>query len=161
MLCRLGLSIIVTLSWVALSQAQSFNIDIDIDFGPPSAGAGVPSSAFGAAANTPGFWNSVSGSAHSPLVLRNLDGIKSSARLEGFSGGSTFAVNSSINTGDHALLLNDGKSIDRILGLDFSIEGLQNGRYEVYTYVASLTGLTEIRRTRVTAYQAIGAISQI
>lgn len=153
--------LVAMLSVVGTCHAQSFNIDLNIDFGPPSAGAGVPSSAFGAAADMPGFWNAVSGGDHSPIHLRGLDGVATNSRVEGFAGGSTFAVNNPINTGDYALLMNDGKKIDRILGFDFSIEGLDNGRYEVYTYTSSLTALTEVRRTRVTINQATGPISQI
>lgn len=161
MLCRLGLSIIVTLAWVSISHAQSLNIDLNSDFGPPPVGAGPPSSAFGAAANTPGFWNSVTvgGFPHFPLV--GLDGLATNAFLEGILAGGGGGTNIAINTGDYALLLNDAKGIDRILGLDFSIEGLQNGRYEVYTYTASISNWTEVQRTRVAVSQSIGSLSQI
>ena len=64
---------------LAGASAQSFNIDLDIMAGPPEAGAGAPSSTFGGAAGSVGFWNRVDAAGpRQPTPLASLDGVLTS-----------------------------------------------------------------------------------
>jgi hypothetical protein len=127
---------------------------------PALAGGGAPSSAFRGAAGNPGNWNNISGAGFGTHYLRGLDGGLTNTRIVGPEGGSGGGDAIPINTGDYAKLLNDARSVDRILGLDFKFDGLLNGRYYVFTYLVSITTTTEIRRTRVTIAEGVGPTSQ-
>ncbi|MCE7900375.1 MAG: hypothetical protein DYH07_09810, partial [Armatimonadetes bacterium ATM1] len=85
------------------------NLDIDNNTVPPYAGGGVPSASFGAVAGQPGFWNGMTGSNGDHGLLRDLNGQLTTVRMivEAFSG-ATGAWGYLGNTGDYALLLNDG-----------------------------------------------------
>jgi|SRR5688572_14626794 len=122
-------SISRTIAVVAVSQvsiyanSQGFNVDFD--------GNGLPSFAFGAAANQPGFWNY--GSYDRPLL--GLDGNRSNVRMriEGNSGGSGSNYNPA-NTGDFERLLNDGAHIGSLFQggrMHITITGLEPGKYHV------------------------------
>jgi hypothetical protein len=55
-------------------SAQSVYVDMDIFIGGEELGAGAPSSAFGGAAGTPGYWNQVqAGSAGEAVFLKDID----------------------------------------------------------------------------------------
>ena len=150
-----GFALVVVLGISAGCWAQSFNIDMDAPTFP-ELGGGVPSDSFGGAAQSVGRWNKIPGAGFGTHVLRALDGNLTAAKIVGPEGGGSGGHNIPINTGDYALLLNDARSVDRTFGLDFKFTGLQNGVYEVYTYLVSITFPSQIRRNRVTIYEAIG-----
>ena len=135
------------LAGAALTSAgygQAFNVDMDIFFGSPQGGNGAPSSSFGAAANQPGFWNRSPGSGL--RVLRGLDGYTTSASFEVLSregGWDTLGWENPINTGDYALLLNDGNPVGELLRgnvLTYIFSGLQAGTYKIFTYAVHPQG---------------------
>jgi hypothetical protein len=128
---------------VATAGAQGFNVDLEVGFGGPEGGNGAPSAAFGAAGSQAGFWNAVyAGGPTTEVQLTNLDGSTSQARLiatggTGSYGGSAYLI----NTGDHALLLNDyarlgGESLE----IQYHFTGFTPGRYLIYTYAVNATG---------------------
>jgi hypothetical protein len=122
-------------------RAQSFNLDVgdNLILWP------VPSSAYGAAAAQPGFWNNV----HNPYTtaLADLSGAASAA-----SCSST--ITSSFNwpfgplTGDDMNLMNDIQAISQFSGTAvWTFTGLANGNYAVYTYAwapDSPSGMTSV-----------------
>ncbi len=112
----------------SLAQAQAFNLDVgdNLVLWP------VPSSAYGAAAAQPGFWNNV----HNPYstVLSDLTGTPTGASC-------TSTITSSFNwpfgplTGDDMNLMNDIQAISSIgPAATWTFSGLANGNYTVYTY---------------------------
>ena len=117
-------------------RAQSFNIDLDIMAGPPEAGNGAPSSAFGGASGSVGFWNRVDAAGpRQPVLLAGLDGGLTSASIQvpgggGGAGGSGWNGNS----GDHAFLLNDYAVVPDELVFRFA--GMRPGPYRLYTYAS-------------------------
>ena len=124
-------SFAVALVSLALSAgAQSFNVDI----GSPTAGAGVPSSAYAAAANQPGVWNAVN--ANNPAApLVDLNGSPTSVVLT--SGGHANVLENNASTsGDDEALLDDSANLGS-QGLEmqlWSFQGLSSGHYALYTY---------------------------
>jgi hypothetical protein len=121
--------------------AQSYNVDIDQTGSNPALGQGVPSSAFGAAASQPGAWNSfVATAAAAPLV--DLSGAPTGATVQVTATSTTIQVlgfNNPDQTGDFALLLNDGSQIGTTLQggtRTYTFSGLSNGPYSVVTYTA-------------------------
>ena len=127
---------------VMRASAQSLNVDIDQTGPNPALGQGVPSSAFGAAANQPGVWNSYlsTSTAASPLV--NLAGLPTAATVQitaTSTSPTTLAFNNPAQTGDFALLLNDGSQIGTTLQggtRTYTFSGLAPGPYSVVTYTA-------------------------
>lgn len=115
-------------------RAQSFNVDLSID-DVPELGGGVPTDAFGGAANQPGRWNSVYVIGSSPM-LRRLDGLPTGVSLsiassnQSLSGGGFANLT---NTGDFARLLNDVRYIDA-LWASWTFHGLTNGSYRAIVY---------------------------
>src|SRR5689334_2712495 len=129
--CVLGLAVCAS----SVVRAQSFNIDLDIGSGSPDIGAGGPSSAFGAAAGQPGFWNVVyAGGPYMPLSLFGLSGAASGATIQATGGfGSGGGDNFHGNTGDYALLLNDyAQLLGPDLEVDYHFAGMQPGHYLIY-----------------------------
>lgn len=127
----------------ALTLGQSFNIDLDIFFGPPSGGNGAPSPAFGAAANQPGNWNRVSATGPTtPIALLDLAGKATSAIMQASgSTGDAVGFNNPQNTGDYALLQNDFADIISIgHEIVYTFRDMTNGTYLVYTYASIPSG---------------------
>ena len=126
---------------LAGASAQSFNIDLDIMAGPPEAGNGAPSSAFGGATGSVGFWNRVAASGPwLPTPLANLGGQLTTATITatggiGSSGGSGWQG----NTGDYRALLNDYARLDGG-EVQYHFSGPSPGRYLIYTYAADAAG---------------------
>jgi hypothetical protein len=128
------------------APAQSFNVDIDQQGPSPQLGQGVPSSAFGAAAGQPGVWNSYlsTSTAASPLV--NLAGAGTSAAVQitaTSTSPTTLGFNNPANSGDFALLLNDGAQIGTTVqggSRTYTFSGLAPGTYSVFTYTARPQG---------------------
>ena len=128
------------------APAQSFNVDIDQQGPSPQLGHGVPSSAFGAAAGQPGVWNSYlsTSTAASPLV--NLAGAGTGATVQitaTSTSPTTLGFNNPANSGDFALLLNDGAQIGTTLqggSRTYTFSGLVPGAYSIVTYTARPQG---------------------
>lgn len=126
-----------------MSAAQSLNVDIDIGVGDQQGGNGAPSSAFGAAADSPGFWNRINAlGPRNPVNLRGLDGGPTGVLMQGSGGlGVGGGYNSYSNTGDFALLLNDFAFIGgNPQEIDYHLTGLSEGRYRVFTYAVNASG---------------------
>ncbi|HMS56211.1 MAG TPA: hypothetical protein PKA27_12500 [Fimbriimonadaceae bacterium] len=130
---------IASLALCRHAGAQSFNIDIDIGFGGYEAGAGAPSSTFGGAANSPGFWNAISAGG-GPFVhsLNGLDGQRIGATLQYNQSGPLAGSGWNGNDGEHRLLMNDGVEIT--VPATFNFANLEPGRYQVVTYFADRSG---------------------
>lgn len=134
----IGLAMAVT---AGMACAQSFNIDLNVDFGPPSVGAGVPDISFGGAADQPGFWNANSITGQPPQLLRNLSGEWTGVTLISPIGGGGTGFNNPANTGGYAALLNDGRDIGRFAEPEsYTIVGLANGLYRFFTYALLPSG---------------------
>ena len=114
---------------------NSFNIDLDCEFCPPEGGGGRPSSSFFAAAgpNQAGFWNMIPASGMIDTALRDLSGNLTSVIMSGPSGGGGGGFNFDGNTGDFALLENDGRQVEHDV---WTFSGLATGLYEIFTYSA-------------------------
>lgn len=139
----------------ALAQAQYFNIDVDQPGLNPPLGMGAPSSAFGAAAGQPGFWNTLSGVSYGPLALQDLAGNSTGVQVSvsaSYSVLSDLAYNNPANTGDYALLLNDAEQVGSLSTggtLTFTFTGIANGTYSIYTYACMSQGLTSLAEVSV------------
>lgn len=115
-----------------VAGAQSFNVDLDIFFGGPSAGSPAPSSSFPGAAGQAGHWNQIY-ALGGPAQIAGLSGeplpitytVPTGAGIGGGSGLQT-------TSGDFRLLMNDYARIPDLTIFRFS--GIQPGRYKVYTY---------------------------
>lgn len=115
---------------VTSAQAQSFNIDINSTAGL------VPSSAFGAAAGQAGVWNSVDGGV-TPQALVDLSGNATGVTWTSAFSNGIFASLTNLPGADTETvnLLTDVLDLETPGNSDtFTIAGLQNGTYEVYTY---------------------------
>jgi hypothetical protein len=123
--------LMAAMSGVARAQ---FNIDLDLEFAPPQNGGGVPSAAFGAAANQPGLWNSIPATSNGPTALRDISGQLTSVIITGSSGGVGGAFNNPTNTGDFALLLNDANAVGGPGFNSWTFTNVPNGSYHIYTY---------------------------
>jgi hypothetical protein len=138
LLCTLAL---VTMT--AAAAGQSFNIDIDDAAGTA---AGVPSTAFGAAANQPGTWNSAPAGAAAPLTLVDLAGAATTVTLTRSGVPAAYSFNNPSTSGDFEKLMDD---IDCPLSpFTYTFAGLVPGSYRVYTYAfepcGNLTYLTNV-----------------
>jgi hypothetical protein len=128
--------------------AQSFNIDLEIGFGGPGVGEGVPNPTFGAVANQQGFWNAAPATGPNNFPLRNLSGAMTSATILATGGvGGGGGWNNMSNTGDFRLLLNDGGDVENGFAA-YTISGLSVGIYDVVTYVVHPLG--DVRFATVT-----------
>ncbi|MFY9232858.1 MAG: PEP-CTERM sorting domain-containing protein [Fimbriimonadaceae bacterium] len=104
-----------------------WNIDLTVPGNP------APSSAFGAALGDEGrgYWNAIEAQGMVPTILKDHDGNDSSVIMSGPSGGVGGENNFQGNTGDFALLLNDGRLTN---GDSWSYSGLPLGTYKVIVY---------------------------
>lgn len=114
------------------ADAQSFNIDLDVGFGPPEGGNGAPASTFGAASGQEGYWNRRSASLGGTSSLSDLSGASTSATMRRTSAGAGGGSGWIGNTGDHRLLMNDYTRIT--IPCTFTFSNVLPGRYTLYTY---------------------------
>ena len=143
---RTAVILLVAGMLVTSARAQYFNIDIDDPYSPPPLGGGPPSDSFGAAANQPGYWNSVRIQNQAPVGLIDIHGVATAAEMsvvanDNLSGMSYLFTG---NTGDFALLLNDARqvgTVDQGGFQTYTFSGLANGTYQVYTYAVMPMGL--------------------
>jgi hypothetical protein len=125
---------------------QSFNIDLDVPGSPPSIGGGVPSNAFGAASGQTGVWNSVPTTA-GPVALVNISGAATGVSYSvpvSSTTISTLGFNNGANTGDFALLFNDGQQVGTVVQggtRTYRFTGLADGLYSIYTYASPPQGI--------------------
>lgn len=111
---------------------------VNIDFEYPSIGdpgTGVPSSSYSAASAQTGAWNAVSFGT-GPFALVGLNGQASPATLARSLVPPSFSIDLG-TTGNYPRLVFDA---DRIDGpMSYTINGLPQGNYDVYTYAAAPT----------------------
>jgi len=131
-----------TLALVAIalpSRSQSINVD----FEPTNPTFGQPSTAYGAAALSPGYWNPVSASPASSLVATNGAptgvSLTTNSTLDGY-----WQTNWSGTTGNDQALLDDYNHPDDNVTWTFS--GLASGNYQIYAIIVG----DNIGRLRVT-----------
>lgn len=152
--------------------AQRLNIDIDAATAGAPLGGGVPSAAFGAASGQTGVWNSFTGTANGvpSAPLMDLSGAVTGATITmtSASGGSLLSFNNTTNSGDYALLMNDANQVGTVIqggSRTYTINGLANGMYTLYTYAAppqGIPGLTTVSvagSTSTNPQQAVGPAS--
>ena len=127
----------ISLSPVAAWSQIGWNIDLDDDFAPPEGGGGLPSSDFGAAAGEQGrgYWNYLDTTGDPPTQLRGLDGVLTPVVVTGPTSGGGGGNNFRGNTGDFALLLNDGRLSPS--GDTWTVSGLEPGKYKTYVYAVA------------------------
>lgn len=121
------------------AASLGWNVDFDSRSLPPVLGGGLPSDSFGAASGQIGRWNyvPVTGGESWPLVdvFGNANGVQYHGEgMSGFGGG----YNDPYNVGDYRLLMNDSTQISTHNW--FFLTGVPNGRYQVWTYAASVSG---------------------
>ncbi len=141
----LALALGGSLLLVSGAHAQvGFNIDLDDPFGSPQEGAGAPSSGFGAAAGQAGSWNNVVATGPPPMQLRDLSGQLTNVLLSGPEGGSAGGWDFLGNTGDYALLLNDGRTTFHDT---WTFTNVPSGFYDIYTYAVFPDGHLTFRNS--------------
>jgi len=112
------------------SWSQSFNIDFE-----PATSASPPSATFGAAAQSPGHWNSVSSLPVSGLL--SLSGAATGVGVATSSHPSNFyfwSIDDPGTSGDDEALLDD-LFADDTDQFHMIVTGLETGEYDVYTYL--------------------------
>jgi hypothetical protein len=129
---RVGVAACLAFAFAA-ANAQSFNVDVEIPNGDPIVGGGAPGSSFGAAANQTGFWNALPAVTISGFGLLDLQGNPTSVTASCVGSGGAFGFNNPGNTGDFNLLLNDADRIGTG-SLRYTLSGLANGSYRIFTY---------------------------
>jgi hypothetical protein len=129
---RMAAAAIVLAASLAASGASA--APINIDFG---AAFGTPSSSFGAAAITPGFWNQIDPTVSSPNAILDILGASPGVTLTISAGEGLFSNNDPSTTGDVQALLDDELDVlPSTLGgsATITVSGLVAGEHIVYTY---------------------------
>jgi hypothetical protein len=112
--------------------AQSFNVDIGLDFG-------APFDAYGAAASQPGRWNELdmTGTTFTPNALLDLSGAAATATIEfNKAGAGNLSFDNLLTTGNDESLLDDFNDIGSLTNskVKYTFAGLLPGDYDVYVY---------------------------
>ncbi len=130
------------------ASAQRMNIDINSNSLSAPLGGGVPSATFGAASGQAGVWNDFVGTANGVPsgALFDLSGAVTGATITmtSASGGSILGFNNATNSGDYALLMNDANQVGTVIqggSRVYTLNGLINGMYSLYTYAAPPQGI--------------------
>ena len=124
--CLLGLSGWLLIIGVQPAAATPFNIDYGTHFG-------TPSSAYGAAANQPGFWNNPLAGTTTPQQLRDLSGALTAVTIAMGSPQLEFFADHPLTAGDDEALMDDAVDLfGRATG--FTIANLPAGPYDIFTY---------------------------
>lgn len=133
--------------------AQSFNLDVNSSAAP--FGAGVPGNAFVGAAEQPGYWNNIGNPLGSSYTLRNLAGTLTNVHLNTTGVGGDYSANDSFATSDFAKLMEDGHRCENEAGanLVYTFQGLQAGKYFIYTYADDPANTNKISRVTINAEQ--------
>lgn len=136
---RISIASAVVLAFGGPTRAQSFNCDLDEFGGTEQTGNGVPSSAFGAAANQPGVWNRIFASGTTtPVNLTGLDGVVTACQMYSSRPTPSGGFNNPNLSGDFRLLMADYAFIG--LPIQYHLIGFQPGHYSIYTYSGSAQG---------------------
>lgn len=126
--------------------AQSFNID----FGN---GNPAPSSAYGAASGSVGFWNTYAGG---PMALSNVSATLTPVTIAGGPTGFLNSFNDPLTLGDDDSLLDD------YIGIPFIdtwvVNGLAAGTYDVYGYTWTFGPLSTGIDVNLQGQQVIGGV---
>jgi hypothetical protein len=125
--------------FASIAEAQSVYVDLDIFVGDAGIGNGAPSSLFGGAAGSPGHWNRIPTVDLGPLSLLDTSGNAFGGAVRWTGSGGDIGFRNLSNSGDHALLLNDGERVGEG-PLVFTITGLSPGNYRVFTYAVQPQG---------------------
>lgn len=149
---------LLALSLAVPASAQSFNVDVGLDFG-------APSSTYAGAAGQAGTWSLVDGDDASTNLV-DLTGTTTGVTLNvvpGTGSAGDWSYDNSSTTGDHQALLDDFHDVgpevwDAVAQM--TIEGLNPGTYDLYTYAwapddASFRTLIDVQGS-VDAAQAVG-----
>jgi hypothetical protein len=107
------------------AAAQSFNVDIGDPLDP------VPANTYAAAAAQAGEWNAISAGTDAPLV--DLAGVLTTVTLTTGSNSFDFYSNNPATTGDDEALLDDAADVFPAPET-YTISGLSDGDYEIFTY---------------------------
>lgn len=143
-------------------RAQSFNVDIDAASGQ---GAGVPSTAFGAAANQAGVWNAAP-VANQFATLVDVSGATTGVQMywqttTGTASSSGWPCATCAFSPDFEKLISDQVQVPVTTSAQFGGEnhlaltfmGLQNGLYDVYTYIPRASGVVSVTPVTVNGVQ--------
>ena len=136
---RFGFALTSVLGVATLAPAQSFNINI----GPPGV---APSSAYGGAANQPGFWNPIEAQhATTAFNLSDINGVETPVQVRQIGGMLLRTFDDPATTGDAAALMDHcqvtfSATLETCIFVDF----LEPGEYEVIIY-AWMPGQPNVR----------------
>lgn len=109
--------------------AQSFNLDVGTDQ------TTVPSNAYGAAANQPGFWTGVRTDNHPVVFLTDVTGTPTGVTITETGGLGDFGVTNPLWAADDAILMNSASDCGGAGGtITWTISGLAAGSYSIFTY---------------------------
>jgi len=125
------LSALVLIIGIQPAAAAPFTIDaFNIDYGTAF---GTPSSAYGAAANQPGFWNNPLPGTTAPQQLRDLSGALTAVTIAMGNPQFEFSANHPLTVGDDKALMDDAVDLFG-RATAFTIANLPAGTYDIYTY---------------------------
>ncbi len=136
---RLGIVCCLIFGASALTRSQSIYVDMDIMIGGPAIGAGTPSTLFGAAAGVPGYWNQVPTGNGGPRSLRDTLGAVTNVSMSWTGSGGGLGYNNPNISGDFKQLMADADPVGAG-GLRYTISGLTDGSYRVFTYACKPQG---------------------
>lgn len=132
------------------ASGQSINLDLDLN-GFPEAGGGVPSSTFGGAADSPGYWDRMGVAAGHSNALHDIAGNLTNVYVTVTGFGSGGGYPGRLNTGDFKALLDDVADIPG--EITYTFHNLKPGGYLVYSYCVNPMG--EIVPVQVSVADAI------
>lgn len=117
----------------APALAQSFNLDFGSQLQHP-----LPSNGYGAAAQQPGVWFAVSTNSPTAVSCHDINGNATGMHLTPLGGNGNMSANNASWTGDDDRLMEDGADLGTLAQgfghMTFTITGLQDGAYTIYTY---------------------------
>src|SRR5262245_53224300 len=123
------LSIIVPLALARGAFANGYNIDLG-----SSGSGGAPGSGFGAASGQGGHWNAIGSPAENETLL-DITGANLGVTISSEGGFPDLTFDAASTTGNSQALLDDFQDTDDSVGpIVLTIEGLDPGQYQVFTY---------------------------
>lgn len=125
---------LVGLASGAPAFAQSYNVDINVTSGN---GAGAPAASFGAGAQQPGFWNSVTSASPTTMALTDTTGVVSGVTLTRSLNGAIAGASIPATSGEYAKLFDDAQETTSFESMTFTFNNLPFGDYLLYTYAGN------------------------